>query len=164
MSSQEQQIPRSWNLASKMYTQMVLLKAMWKFVITLWRGPRGQFIPNLGQKNVFFCLILQELLREFSMTWVFTLFDIPRDVVFPEILVLRNIFGFPAVNWVPEWTKTVNFGCKNQTSKDFSNTVFVLLEDHLWSKFKHDRTIFGEVRPKTPKKGPFDGSWINMTN
>ena len=92
------------------------------------------------------------------MTWVFTLFDIPRDVVFPEILVLRNIFGFPAVNWVPEWTKTVNFGCKNQTSKDFSTTVFVLLEDHLWSKFKHDRTIFGEVRPKTPKKGPFDGS------
>ena len=26
------------------------------------------------------------------------LFDIPKDLVFPEILVLSNIFGFPAVN------------------------------------------------------------------
>ena len=38
-------------------------------------------------------------------------FDIPKDVDFPEILVLRNISGFPAVNWTPKWAKTVNFVC-----------------------------------------------------
>ena len=36
------------------------------------------------------------------------LFDIPKDAGFPEILVLSNIFGFPAVNWAPKRTKTVN--------------------------------------------------------
>ena len=36
-----------------------------------------------------------------------TLFDIPEDVVFAEILVLNNIFGFPAVNWAPKWKETV---------------------------------------------------------
>ena len=36
------------------------------------------------------------------------LFDIPKDVGFPEILVLSNIFSFPAVNWTPKWTKTEN--------------------------------------------------------
>ena len=36
------------------------------------------------------------------------LFDIPKDEGFPEILVLSNIFGFPAVNWAPNWTKTVH--------------------------------------------------------
>ena len=29
------------------------------------------------------------------------LFDVPKDVGFPEILVISNIFGFPAVNWAP---------------------------------------------------------------
>ena len=36
------------------------------------------------------------------------LFDIPKDAGFPEILVLSNIFGFPAVNWAPKRTETVN--------------------------------------------------------
>ena len=77
-----------------------------------------------------------------------TLFDIPKDVVFEKILAFSNIFGFPAVNWAPKWNKTVNFGClpfklKSKLLKDFSNTVFILLE-----------TILGGVRAqKTLKRG-----------
>ena len=70
-------------------------------------------------------------------------FDIPENAVFPEILVLRNISGFPTVNWAPQWAKTVNFVCipsepKFKLLKDFSNTVFALLEDYLWSKLTTD--------------------------
>ena len=70
-------------------------------------------------------------------------FDIPKDAVFPEILVLRNISGFPAVNWAPKWAKTVNFVCipsepKFKLLKNFSNTVFALLEDYLWSRLTTD--------------------------
>ena len=32
-----------------------------------------------------------------------------KDGVSAEILVFSNIFGFPAVNWGPKRTKTVNF-------------------------------------------------------
>ena len=31
-----------------------------------------------------------------------TFFDIPKNVVFPEMLVLSNIFGFLAVNLAPK--------------------------------------------------------------
>ena len=70
-------------------------------------------------------------------------FDIPKDPDFPEILVLRNISGFPAVNWAPKWAKTVNFVCipsepKFKLLKYFSDTVFALLEDYLWSKLTTD--------------------------
>ena len=65
-----------------------------------------------------------------------TSFDIPKNAVFPEILVLSSVFGFPAVNWTPKWTKTVNFvsvpfESKFKLLKDFSNNVFALLEDYL---------------------------------
>ena len=33
------------------YGLMILLWAMWEFVLTLWGGPRGQFAPILGPKN-----------------------------------------------------------------------------------------------------------------
>ena len=140
---------------------------MWEFPITLWCGPRGQFI-NLGPKSVCFCLILQEFC-DFSGTGDLHYFDIPKDVVFPEILVLSNVFGFLAVNWALKWTKTVNFGCipfepKFKILKDSSNTVFVLLEKYLWSKSQQDRTIFEGVWPKIPKKGPFHRCWINRKN
>ena len=63
-------------------------------------------------------------------------FDIPKNAVFLEILVSSNVFDFPAVNWTPKWTKTVNFVCvpfesKFKLLKDFSNTLFALLEDYL---------------------------------
>ena len=62
-----------------------------------------------------------------------TLFDIPKDVVFAEILVFSNNFGFRVENWVPKWNKTVNFGCllfilKFRIMKDFLNIVFFVSE------------------------------------
>ena len=75
-------------------------------------------------------------------------------------MVFSNIFGFPAVNWAPKWTKTVNIGCipfepKCENLKDFSNSVY-LTRDYLWSKFPQDWTIFGGVRgQKTLKRGHF---------
>ena len=62
------------------------------------------------------------------------------------------------VNWALKWNITVNYRCvpfepKFKILKDFSNTVFVILEDYLWSKFLQDRKIFGGVRAKNlPKK------------
>ena len=129
--------------------------------------PQGP-IYKFGPKK---CLFLLNFTRILWFFWDLglTLFNIPKDVVFPEILVLSNIFGFLAVNWALKWTKTVNFGCipfepKFKILKDFSNTVFVLLEEYLWSKSQQDRTIFGGVRPKIPKKGPFHRCWINTKN
>ena len=85
------------------------------------------------------------------------LFDIPKDVVFAEISVFSNIFGFPVVNWALKWTKTLKFGyfsfeLKFKILKDFSNTVFVLSEDYLWSKFQQDQRIFGGVSAQNPQK------------
>ena len=57
---------------------------------------------------LFFGLILQEFV---IFNGPGTLFDIPKDTVFAEILIISNIFDFPVVNWAPKWTKTVNFGC-----------------------------------------------------
>ena len=130
---------------------------MWEFLITLWHSPRGQFVL----KNLFIYFFY--LLNFTRILWFFwdlrlTLFDIPKDVVLAEILVLSNIFGFPVVNWAPKWTKTVNFGCvsfepKFKILKDFSNTAFALLEDYLCSKCQQDLTIFGGVRAQNPQKG-----------
>ena len=82
---------------------------------------------------------------------------------------ISNIFGFPAVYWAPKWTKTSKFGCVPFDSnfkllKDFLNTVFVLFEDHYWSIFQHDPTIFEEVRAKVGKNDPLHGSGINTEN
>ena len=47
------------------------------------------------------------------------------------------------LNWAQKWTKSVNFGCipsesKLKLLKDFSETVFTLLEEYLWSKLTTD--------------------------
>ena len=92
-----------------------------------------------------------------------TLFDIPKDVVFAEILVFSNIFGFLAVNWVPEWAKTVNVQRvpfePNQIKifKNFPTNVFFLL-GYLWSKFQQDQTMSGGIRAKKRLKGAI--SWM----
>ena len=129
--------------------------------------PLGGICTQFLSKKMF-------LLNFTRIMWFFwdlglTLFDIAKDVVLPEILGSSNSFGFPLVNWFPKWTKTVKLGCvpfdsKFKLLKDFSNTVFVLLEDYLWLKFQQDWIIFRGVRPKTSKKGPFHGCWINMKN
>ena len=129
---------------------------------------QGAIYTQIGPKKYLL------LLNFTSIMWFFwnlglALFDIAKDVVFPENLVISNIFGFPGVNWIPKWTKTVNFRCvpidsKFKLLKDFSNTVLVLLEEYLWSKFQQDWTIFGKVRPNTTKKGSFHVCWINTKN
>ena len=58
-------------------------------------------------QNVCFLLILLEIC-DFFWDLRLMLFDIPKDVGFPEILVLSNLLSFPAVNWAPKWTKTEN--------------------------------------------------------
>ena len=95
----------------------------------------------------------------YSFYWFFwdlrlTSFDIPKDAVVPKILVLSNIFGFPAVNWTPKWTKTLNFVCvpfeqKFKLLTDFSNTVLALSEESLWSKLTTDvylNTVFHLIK------------------
>ena len=99
-------------------------------------------------------------------------FDIPRNSIFAESLVLAILLAFPAVNWVPKWTNSVNFGWvtfepKSKISIDFSNTVFVLLEtksQSLWSKFQQDRSIFGGVRHENSEKGASSGWWVDSKN
>ena len=136
---------------------------MWEFLITFWCCHRGQFRPSLGQKNIFFF----NLTRILSFFWelTLTLFDIPKEVGFAKVLVFSNIFGFPDVNWVPKWNKTFNFGClpvklKFKSLKDFSNTVFVLLETTSGQNFSKIEHYLGEEepRPENPKKGPFHGA------
>ena len=112
--------------------------------------PGGKFRRNLGPKNVcFFSLNFTRILR-FFWDLRLTLIDIPKDGVLTEILIFSNIFGFPGVNWLPKWTKTVSFGCvpfepKFKILKDFSNIVFVLLEAS-YSKFQQKQTISAGVR------------------
>ena len=91
-------------------------------------------------QNVCFWLILLEIC-DFFWDQGLMLFDIPKDVGFPEILVLSNIFSFPAVNWTPKWTKTENFHTFESKIKlltDFQNTVLALLENCLPSKLIQD--------------------------
>ena len=131
-------------------------------------GSQGVIYIQFGPKK---CLLL---LKFTTILWFFwdlglTLFNIPKDVLFLEILVLSNIFGFPAVNWAQKWTKTLNFefisfATKFKILKNFSNNVFVLFEDYFWSKSQQDQTIFGGAKPKCPKNRPFHGYWINTKN
>ena len=92
-----------------------------------------------------------------------TLFDNPKNSVFPKLLVFCNIFGFPAVNWAQKWTKTINFQSLSfepnfEILKDFSNNVFVLL-DYFWSKFEPDQTMFWGIKvQKSPQKGAISES------
>ena len=139
---------------------------MWGFLMTLWHSPRGgggDLDPIWASK---FSL---SFTRTMWFLWdlALMLFGIPKDVVFAEILVFSNIFGFPAVNWAPKWTKTVDFQCvlfepNFKSLKDFPSSVFVLLNS-LWSKFQQDGTIFGGIRARKPKKGLFHGFSINTS-
>ena len=103
----------------------------WPFDIAPW----GQFRPNLGPYFFFFFFFLLNFTRILWFFWDLglTLFDIPTDAAFAEILIFRKIFGFPAVNGAPKWTKTVTFQWipfepNFKILKDFSNNIFVLLD------------------------------------
>ena len=95
------------------------------------------------------------------------LFDIPKNVVFAEILVFSNIFGFPAVNWAPKWNKTVNFGClpfelKYKILKYFSNFVFpnTNWRPPLVKISAKLNNILGKKGQKNPRKGFMDAESI----
>ena len=133
---------------------------MWEFPLTLWRSNRGQFRLNLDPPKCFFLFNFTRILY-FFWDLVLTLFDIPKDVVFSNILVFSNIFGFPAVHWAPKRNKTVNFGCFPFILKDFSNTLLVLLKTTSGQNFSKIKQYLGEQGPKKPKKGPFHWCWIN---
>ena len=95
-----------------------------------------------------------------------------------------QIFSFQAIfsvfrqkNCAPKWTKTVNFAKFNSSQAKFkifdgffiSNTVFVLLENYLLSKFQQDRTIFLGLRghpppPPSTQKKSFHLCLINAKN
>ena len=97
---------------------------------------------------MFFVLNFTRILL-FFWDLEFMLFDIAKDAVFAEILVFSNIFGFPAVNWAPKWTETVNFSCiqfepKFKILKGFSNTVFFLLETTYGQNFSNIKQYLGE--------------------
>ena len=85
-------------------------------------------------------------------------------LIFLRIQFLQK-FSFEAIfsvfrqkNCAPKWTKTVNFAKFNSSQAKFkifdgffiSNTVFVLLENYLLSKFQQDRTIFLGLRGQPP--------------
>ena len=99
-------------------------------------------------KKIFFFFNLTRI-PSFFWELTLTLFDIPKEVGFAKVLVFSNIFGFPDVNWAPKWNKTVNFGylpvkLKFKSLKDFSNTVFVLLEATSGQNFSKIEHYLGE--------------------
>ena len=81
---------------------------------------------------------------------------------FAEHLVFSNIFGFLAVNRALKWIETVIFSCipfkpKFKIFKDFSNTVFSLLETTYGRNFSKIKQNLGSKGPKNPQNGPFHG-------
>ena len=95
-------------------------------------APRGQFRPNWAPPPIFFLLNFTRI--RFFWDLRLTLFDIPANAVFAEILFFSKIFGFLAVNGVPKCTKTVAFQWvpfepNFKVLKDFSNNVFVLFDN-----------------------------------
>ena len=127
--------------------QMVLLQAMLEFLMTHWRRPMGQFSPNLASK-IFFLFNFTRICWSFWDLGL-TLFDIPKNVAFAEILFFSNIYFWfcsdklgPNMDqncklWVrPLWIKMQNL-------EGFFKHRVCLIRDYLWSKFQHDRTILG---------------------
>ena len=131
-------------------------------------GSQGVIYIQFGLKR---CLLLLKFTMSLWFFWDLglTSLNIPKDVLFLEIFVLSNIFGFLAVNWAQKWTKTLNsefisFETKFKILKDFPNNMFVLLEDYIWSGSQQGQTIFGGAKPKCPQNRPFHGYWINTKN
>ena len=96
---------------------MVLRQAMPEFVLTLWAGPRGQFVTILGPENEFIFINYIRTLR-FMWDLALVLFDSIKAIVFRKILPFGNIFCFPGENRSQKWTKTVNFGYIPFSPKD----------------------------------------------
>ena len=78
-----------------------------------------------------------------------------------KILVFGSILGLLEENCAQQWTETINFGynlfpLKLLILKDCLETVFVLWNTYLWSKFQQTWVIFvGERAQKPAKRGHF---------
>ena len=93
--------------------------AWWPFGVAPWGNFLGVFLLN-------FTRILWS-----SWDLGLMLFDIPKNVVFAEILVFSNVFGFRAVNWTPKmyqncklWVCTI--WAKMQSEGFFEDSVCLI--------------------------------------
>ena len=67
------------------------------------------------------------------------LFDIPKDLVFPEFFGLKQYFWFSSSILGPKMNQNCklcvrSIWVKIKIFEGFWNTVFALFEDYLWSK------------------------------
>ena len=125
-----------------------------------------QFGPNFGPRKGFW-------LNFPKILWFFwdlghILLIISKGAAFAKILVLSNIFDFSAVNLALKWTETVNFSCipfvaNIKVLKDFSNTVFFLLETTYGQRFSKIKQYFGKKGPKKSQKGTMNTESIQKT-
>ena len=69
----------------------------------MWTQGAGTICTQFGPKKCLLLLNFTKIIR-FFLDLGLKLFDIPKDVVFPEMLVLSSILGFPTVNWAPKWS------------------------------------------------------------
>ena len=102
------------------------------------------------------CLILQEF----------------RDFLGPGTYAIGRSFcgnsAFLQYFWFSS-VKIVNFGClpfklKFKILKNFTKTVFVLLETTSGQNLSKIEQHLGSRGPKNPKKEPFHEKWINIKN
>ena len=100
--------------------------------------PQRAIYAHYKLLKYFFRLILPGFC-DFSGTW-HLLFDSPKDLVFGEIWVFTNIFGFLGVNWPSKFTFDFTFKCnfgyiplepKWKVLKYSSTTAFLRLKTTL---------------------------------
>ena len=119
-------------------------------------GPRGQFGPILGPKNVFFINYIRIMLFMWDLGLMSS--DSPKDVVYGKILVFCNNLCFPWVNWTLKWTKTQNFGYVLFPLKHITyiHNTFIhclcLIMFYSWSKFQQNQVWIGGERAQKPPK------------
>ena len=116
---------------------MVLLLAIWEF-LDVAQG----VIYKFEHKN----LILQEFCYFLGPGGLYYL--ILLRCFFPETLVLVNIFGFPAVNWVPKWTKNSKF------RRIFQTLCFPCWKTTSGQNISKTEQYFGGVRTTPPPSHP----------
>ena len=88
-----------------------------------------QFRPNFGSKNVF----LLNFTKILSFFWDlrFLISDSPKNIVFVEILVFSNTFGFSSGKLGPKMDQNCKLEPKFKISIDFSKHCVCLIKDYL---------------------------------
>ena len=129
-SGAKERILWSWNFASRKYrwigwSYYRLCENFWWLIIV----SRVQFRPNFGSKNVF----LLNFTKILSFFWDlrFLISDIPKNIVFVEILVFSNTFGFSSGKLGPKMDQNCKLEPKFKISIDFSKHCVCLIKDYL---------------------------------